>query len=120
MLSTSWVRALGFSESKRRLPAELQHRVIGATWHSEMIRKIDEWEASSRFQQIIAHVQRHQLTNWIAIDDDDMGWPDISRDRLVKCSEHSGLSDPAVQADLAKKLEMLNPCPPAPSCNSMS
>ena len=108
ILSTTWVRAVGFSESKERLPRELQRPVAGATWHSEMIRRVEEWEASARFQQIIAHVQRHELTNWIAIDDDDMGWPDILRDRLVKCSEHLRLREPEVQADLAKKLEMLN------------
>jgi len=105
ILSTSWVRAVGFSESKKRLPPELQQRVIGATWHSEM--RQDEWDQLSRFSQIIGHVSRHRLTRWLAIDDDTHGWPDISYDRLVACNEHRGLSDPATQEDLRRKLEGL-------------
>ena len=107
VLSTSWVRAVGFSESKKRLPIALQQRVTGATWHSKMIRRVNEWESLTRYQQIINHVARHKLENWIAIDDDDIGWPDVSYDRLVKCDESRGLADPATQEDLAKKLAML-------------
>ena len=34
VLPTSWVRVKGFNHSRKRLPADLRERVIGATWHS--------------------------------------------------------------------------------------
>ena len=105
ILSTSWVRTVGFNESKERLPMELQRRVAGATWHSEM--RQDEWKALTRYQQIQAHATRHELTRWIAIDDDDMGWPDVARDRLVRCHGDLGLSNPKTQQELAEKLKLL-------------
>ena len=36
VLSTSWVRVLGYSRSVKRLPPGLRERVIGATYHSNM------------------------------------------------------------------------------------
>lgn len=36
VLSTSWVRHLGFSRARSYLPAPLKTRVIGATWHSSI------------------------------------------------------------------------------------
>lgn len=38
VLPTSWARNLGFHHARSVLPAELQTRVIGATWHSAMGR----------------------------------------------------------------------------------
>lgn len=34
VLSTSWVRHLGFSRARKALPADLAAKVIGANWHS--------------------------------------------------------------------------------------
>lgn len=36
ILSTSWVRGLGFSRARRHLPLRLRSRVIGATFHTFM------------------------------------------------------------------------------------
>ena len=38
VLSTSWVRARGFSRAKKALPKPLRDRIIGSTWHSSMGR----------------------------------------------------------------------------------
>lgn len=38
VLSTSWAREHGFSRARDYLPESLQHRVVGATWHSQMAR----------------------------------------------------------------------------------
>ena len=40
VLSTNWARALRFSRAKRRLPVSLQARAIGATYHTELTRRV--------------------------------------------------------------------------------
>lgn len=40
VLSTTWVVHLGFERARKRLPATLQRRVIGATWHTTMNRTV--------------------------------------------------------------------------------
>jgi hypothetical protein len=52
-------------------------------------------------------VARHRINRWLAIDDDNNGWPDISYERLVVCNEPRGLSDAVTQEDLARKLVAL-------------
>ena len=37
VLSTSWVRSLGFSKTLKKMPPALARLVIGATWHSNMV-----------------------------------------------------------------------------------
>jgi hypothetical protein len=91
VLSTSWVWTLDFKRAKARLPDALQARVKGATWHSSMDR--EWWNALTRFEQIDTYVRRHGLTDWIAIDDNDIGWPDELRYRLIHCDEHGGIGD---------------------------
>ena len=52
VLSTSWARKLGFQRARAALPAELQARVIGATWHSAMGRGWPDfiaWDVQTRF-----------------------------------------------------------------------
>lgn len=96
VLSTSWVRHLHFSRACRYLPEALRHRVIGATWHSSMARNEGsfEWDRVTRYAQIARYVQRSGLEHWIAIDDDDEGWAESARARLVHSNPWQGLSDP--------------------------
>jgi hypothetical protein len=50
-----------------------------------------------------------ELLSRIAIDDDDIGWPDDKRDHLVHCpGERAGIGDQSVQADLVNKLTVRN------------
>lgn len=45
----------------------------------------------TRYQQIARYVERAQLQNWIAIDDDDEGWAESARHRLVLTNGERGL-----------------------------
>ncbi|CDM42352.1 MULTISPECIES: HAD domain-containing protein [Pseudomonadaceae] len=111
VLSTSWARNLGFHRARSVLPAELQSRVIGATWHSAMGRGWPDfipWDVQTRHEQIQAHLSRLSVpTNWIAIDDDDRGWAEADRDRLILTDPNQGLSAPETLAQLTHKLEHL-------------
>jgi len=102
VLSTSWVQALGYSRTLKRLPDVLQRRVIGATYHS---RHTPRWNDQTRFQQIMENVSyRGLVSDWIAVDNDDEGWPDSQRDRLVHTDDYRGLADPAVLEQLHRLL----------------
>ena len=102
VLSTTWVRVKGYDYAKSRLPKSLQERVIGSTYHS----RINEfWLHSTRFQQIARYIKRHNVEDWLALDDDDEGWPDDLRHRLVHSDKQGGIM--AVRDDLVTKLEVL-------------
>ncbi|WP_459568224.1 HAD domain-containing protein [Cupriavidus sp. 8B] len=110
VLSTSWVRVLGFSRARDYLSPELRARVIGATWHSAMRRhseashRVDEswFNALSRYEQIARYIVRGgpRAANWIAVDDDADGWDERLRNRLVKTDEELGLSSLDAQEEL--------------------
>lgn len=105
VLSTSWVPCMRFDYSKACLPAALQERVVGATWHSKSDVPKSHWLSFTRAYQISTYVDRHHLTDWIAIDDDADGWPALRRDNLIHCSDdQAGLSNPKVLSELARKL----------------
>lgn len=106
VLSTSWVAALrSFSKTKCYLPEALQQRVTGSTWHSGVDRY--EWDAMARYDQIASYVMRHRLTDWLAVDDDDAGWPHSERHHLVHTDSRYGLGDVSALADLTMKLGLL-------------
>ena len=102
VLSTSWARQFGFSRARRWLPAEIKHRVIGATWHSQMGRHQEAehrlgstwWDEVDRYQQIKRYVTRAELGNdWLAIDDQPGNWAARDLDKLVHVDGETGLSD---------------------------
>lgn len=103
VLSTSWVFQLGFSTAKARLPAALQAKIKGATFHSQFEER-HLWTYFTRHKQISTYVIRHRLTDWIALDDDDDQWPDEERHRLVHTNEWGGIGDRAAQDELIAKL----------------
>lgn len=105
VLSTSWVRVLGFDTALRWLPDALQRRVVGATWHRHGPRG---WEYLARYEQIIRNVQRHEHARWLAIDDMGEGCADEHRDRLVLTDSLLGLGAAAVQQELREKLAVLH------------
>lgn len=117
VLSTSWVRVLGFSRARDYLPVELRSRVIGGTWHSAMGRHAEgshrtdhNWFAeSSRYEQIARYVSRAgaRASNWLAIDDDAEGWDDTLRARLVETEGETGLSSLLTEDELRAKLRLL-------------
>ena len=104
VLSTSWVWVFGFDEARARLPKQLQAKVKGATWHSQMEDR-HMWMHYSRHSQIDSYVKRHFPTNWIALDNDDTDWPEGKRHHLVHTDDWSGIGDAAAQNELIAKIE---------------
>jgi hypothetical protein len=103
VLSTTWVRELGFNEAKHELSASLKDRVIGATFlHPNIVKA--EFDTLPRGMQIWGDVQRRKPTHWFALDDDAFGWPARYRENLIQTSEQAGLSDLAVQERVRQKL----------------
>ncbi|ACD18251.1 conserved hypothetical protein [Paraburkholderia phytofirmans PsJN] len=103
VLSTSWVKALGFNRARDVLPvAELRAKVVGATYHS----KFDDaqfWGGIGRGVQVLRYVNRHRLVHWLALDDMNDGFDD-ELGRLVRCDSDKGLGDPNVQEILKAAL----------------
>ena len=109
VLSTSWVRHLGFKRALGFLPPFLAERVVGATWHSSMAKIwADEavWDGRTRYDQISRYAARANLSQWISLDDEVGGWAEEALDRLVACSPKSGISDPVAQRYLCRRLEL--------------
>lgn len=110
VLSTSWVRVLGYERTLKKMPVNLQARVIGATWHKHMvIDGQDPFSWMNRYEQIESHVKRNGIKKWLAVDDLHSGselyqWPENSRHLLVLTEENKGLGCPDAQADLITKL----------------
>ena len=103
VLSTSWVMELGFGRARSYLPQALQQRVVGATFNQRHMQK-DEFSNLTRYEQIIADVQRRRPTRWISIDDDLQGWPKESLERIVAMPPVLGLSSPAAALELQRRL----------------
>lgn len=102
VLSTSWVRVLGFDRARSYLSAELQQRVIGATYHSVMNE--DAFSRLTRYEQIARYTRRHSTEHWIALDNDAEGWPESERYRLVHVDDWLGIFEKKAQQQLAQKL----------------
>jgi len=91
VLSTTWVARLGLAIAKKQLHPDLRQRVIGATCRSSKDR--ERISNLSRGQQVLADVQKRQPTAWLAVDDDESGWPIAYRAHLVHTDKHHGLGD---------------------------
>lgn len=109
VLSTSWVRELGFHRARGYLSDRLRSKIIGGTWHSRMKHDREEfnrpnttwWDQATRYQQIMRYVNRAQLSHWIAIDDQVKGWDDRYRDNLIQTQPYFGIGDKSVQQQIA-------------------
>lgn len=103
VLSTTWVRELGFNAAKHELSASLQDRVIGATFlHPKIVKT--EFDTKPRGIQILDDVERRKPAHWFALDDDAFGWPAKYKKNLIQTSDQLGLSDPAVQEQVRQRL----------------
>jgi hypothetical protein len=105
VLSTNWTRRYGFSKVAKRLPTGLRHRVVGATYHSQMAD--DAFDLLPRWAQVIGDVHRRRPASWLAIDDDHIGWPVHLAKHLVVTDPYEGIGLPEVQAKLRGCLELL-------------
>ncbi|WP_211453173.1 HAD domain-containing protein [Collimonas antrihumi] len=106
VLSTSWVRALGFDATRQELTESLRERVIGSTFHHPKLTPA-EFDTMPRGMQILRDVERRKPTSWLALDDDAFGWPAASRAHLLETKGNLGLSDPATQDALKTMLAAL-------------
>lgn len=98
VLSTSWVRILGFEATRAQLPNGLAARVFGSTWHPAFNQF--EWLHMPRYEQIARHLASHQIRHWVAIDDDHHEWPTDMASRLVRVSSELGLQEETAQVAL--------------------
>jgi hypothetical protein len=112
ILSTSWVRMLGYERTLEKMPPNLAARVTGATWHKHMAQGgLDPFSWMTRYEQIIAHINRHGVQKWLAIDDLHSGtevvnWPKQHRHLLVLTEEAKGLGCLEAQANLKTILDL--------------
>lgn len=104
VLSTTWVRVLGFSRAKAYLPESLAARVVGATYHSHMPRDI--FVEQSRPMQVVADVRRRRPSAWLAVDDVDEGWPQEALPNFVATHPRFGCAEPFVRKELEARLAM--------------
>ena len=107
VLPTSWVKALAFGKAKSYLPTWLQARVMGGTWHQRDAvndERGQSWSAMSRWEQIAAYVTRRAISHWLALDNNDEGWPDNSRPHLIKTDSDLGLAECGKTDELLESL----------------
>lgn len=108
VLSTNWCRMRGYKRTLAALPEGLRGRVIGSTFHSELV---DWYDNTTRYRQIAGYLGRSRIAEpWIAIDDLHEGdeideWPQADRHRLILTNPARGLSDPKTAAALRAALE---------------
>ncbi|MFM0074437.1 HAD domain-containing protein [Paraburkholderia sediminicola] len=107
VLSTSWVLVFrSVRKVARRLPPALRRRVVGATFHGRMD---PVWFRSiPRGVQVWGDVCRRQPEAWVALDDDDAGWPSVCRGNLVRTDPVLGISAPAVLMELQTRLAAMH------------
>ncbi|WP_368622630.1 HAD domain-containing protein [Paraburkholderia sp. BR13444] len=107
VLSTSWVQVLrSVRKVTRRLPPELHRRVVGATFH----RRMDPvwFQSVPRGVQVWGDVCRRRPEAWLALDDDEAGWPVVCRPHLLHTDPVLGLSAPAVLTELQARLAAMH------------
>jgi hypothetical protein len=102
VLSTSWVRVLGYRRTIAFLLPALRVRCIGATWHRRM--SPNQFEHTSRGEQVLDDVARRTPKMWLAIDDDQEGWGPAAVTHLVATDPILGIAEPAVLGRLRAAL----------------
>ena len=100
VLSTSWVSAIGFDETLEKLPKAIQEKVIGSTYPCP--------DDLTRFEQIMRFCIRHEVMEWIAVDDDNFMWPEKLNHHLVLTDSDEGLGNAKAQLDLVEKMRLLS------------
>lgn len=106
VLSTSWAVHYGATAAAKRLPHELQARVLGGTFQGIPMNK-DEFQMLPRGAQVIADVQRRQPRDWLALDDNEEGWGGPHAAHWVQTHMYEGISDPEVLAIFKRKLQAM-------------
>lgn len=104
VLSTSWVSTLGYEFTVQQLPLALQARVIGTIWRGELL----EHPPRTRYDAIQTDANMRGLDRWLALDDDEEGWPEEQRYRLIAPNNFwYGLAQPSRCEELTDALALL-------------
>jgi hypothetical protein len=98
VISSSWVAALGYQETRAGLPEGLRQRVVGCT--DAMARKVT---FIPRPWQILGDLEKRRPYAWIALDD-HAAWPYMADRHVVVTPSIAGISDPQAQQQLATML----------------
>jgi hypothetical protein len=111
VLSTSWARHLGYQRARKALPEPVSRLVVGATWHSAMRKAGSDhrtlWDLQTRYEQIQSYLGRLRgPVEWLAVDDDDVGWPEEKRSRLIHTDSNLGLSCADAREQLRERLNL--------------
>jgi len=102
VLSTSWVQWRSYRRTRNELPRGLRDRVIGATWHSRI--DLLEWSTLTRYHEIRHYLASKPIAEWLALDDDDEGWPEFDRRRLIHTDPERGIGDENIRIQMQKLL----------------
>lgn len=94
VISSSWARRRDLDTLRNLLPAEIAGRVIDAVHHRLQVKP----GTLSRWSEIAWYREQHPNIGdrWLAIDDDNNGWPAHAVVHLAYCNRDLG--DPASQA----------------------
>lgn len=108
VLSTSWVRVLGFTKARSYLPPGLSLRVVGATFHRRHhagdVLRGESSHRPARGLEVLQDVARRRPGSWVAVDDSRDGWPAAHLDRIVFCDPSAGLGDTNTRTHLDEVL----------------
>ncbi|WP_250481722.1 HAD domain-containing protein [Caballeronia sp. NCTM5] len=103
VLSTTWVKVLGFNRARAALPLEeLRDKVAGATYHTHF-HDAQRWYDIPRGQQVLRYVRNHRLARWLALDDRSDGFESV-KDNLVLCDPAKALGNKDTQEALRMRL----------------
>jgi hypothetical protein len=104
VLSTSWVQHYGLRKAAKELPAGLRCRVIGSTYEA----RGGDFLYLTRGEQVSTDVERRLPSDWLALDDDPIGWPAWGLPHLLLTDPYEGISPPELQAELRRRLVLLS------------
>jgi hypothetical protein len=65
----------------------------------------DDFLYLPRGQQVFEDVLRRRPRDWLALDDNEEGWPPDHAHRHVLTHMYEGISDPGVQSEFKRKLK---------------
>ena len=100
ILSTDWRYDYSLPYLVGLLPF-LGPRVIGTTTRRPVSF------SNRRYEFIAKVVARDEIKDWLALDDDVMGWPERESHRLVACDSYLALGEPGKLQEVADRLRDL-------------
>ncbi|MCR6687075.1 HAD domain-containing protein [Pseudoxanthomonas sp.] len=120
VISSTWGRKRDLDNLRGLLLPKLAARVTDAVHHH--LPPLEDFrrghDLTSRWAEIAWYrrkVRPHLGGRWLAIDDDELGWPEGERHHLAHCIDSQGLGAPAAQAALREALaHWCGPTSPSP------